>query len=652
MSTIDRKSIPELMDGRYFYIPDYQRGYRWAPEQVEALLKDLFVYAKGTSHSSSTVDDSDYYCLQPIVAREISNPVEKNELKIPVSEKAWEIVDGQQRLTTVYILYLYLMQHVTITPGTPTPKTLYQVIYATRKGSTGFLKSLGNPSTVPPDSNIDYYHMSMAYDTIDQWIQSSRNPGSDVCSLCARYSINTGQPSAIIRILWQLLNAVKGVPAPIGTVQFLWYELDPDKNVIQEFRENNANQVKLTDAELIKALFLRKINGSLPQELMERSNQWESVENTLQINSFWCFLNKKGQDMPSRINLLFRLRYQLEELDKKPKDIPEDDWLKECEKNLEKKNFLFNYFNDKFDGLSPTDLPTKTAEEWQAIMTIFHTLEDWYDDAICYNLIGMLSQFENSQLAKYYYAFDHMDENQSREEFKQYLKSCIREQFQDLKYDKSGKLTLNYKSRKVVFNLLLLLNIHHLNNQAEGVKSIIQNGTTYKFPFAVLNKAWNIEHIDSFTTKNLEDPKDMCDWIDVALTDLQIDETERAEVVRLRNDGKKKALKMAIEKLKKIAKEEELSEDQKNNISNLTLLDEETNKSYGNALFVTKRKEIINRMKSGTYVPITTYYVFMKLFDEKGTSPRTEWSKDDMAQYHDYICDQLQNYLPSKTSEQ
>lgn len=650
MSTIDRKSIPELMDGRYFYIPDYQRGYRWTPEQVVYLLKDLFVYANGVSHSGSIVDDSDYYCLQPIVAREISSPVEKNKLKIPVSEKAWEIVDGQQRLTTVYILYLYLKQHITITYGTPTPKTLYQVIYATRKGSTDFLKSLGTtPSTVSPNSNIDYYHMSMAYDTIDQWIQSSSNPGSEVCSLCARYGITTNQTVAVINALWQLLNAVKGVPAPIGTVQFLWYELDPDKNVIQEFRENNANQVKLTDAELIKALFLRKISGSSPQVLLERSNQWESVENKMQINSFWFFLNKKGQDMPSRIDLLFRLRYQLEELDKKPNDVSEDDCLNVCEKNLEKKNFLFNYFNDKFDGLSSTNLTQKTEDEWQALLTIFHTLEDWYDDAICYNLIGMLSQFDNSHLAKYYYKFDHMGENESREDFKQYLKNCIREQFQDLKYDKSGKLSLNYKNRKGVFNLLLLLNIHHLNNQAEGVKSIIQNGTIYKFPFDVLNDAWNIEHIDSFTTNALNKPEDMCKWIDVALADLQLDDTTRAQIVGLKGTGtKKRSLKQAIAILKEKAEENNMTDEEKNNISNLTLLDEETNKSYGNSLFVTKRRIIINRMKSGTYVPITTYYVFMKLFDEDGTSPRTEWRKEDMKRYHDYICDQLQYYLPSK----
>lgn len=42
MSNITRISIPELMDGRYFYIPSYQRGYRWTKTHVAA--EPQFIY--------------------------------------------------------------------------------------------------------------------------------------------------------------------------------------------------------------------------------------------------------------------------------------------------------------------------------------------------------------------------------------------------------------------------------------------------------------------------------------------------------------------------------------------------------------------------------------------------------------------------------
>ena len=62
-----------------FYVPSYQRGYRWDETQVTALLND--VYKNGENP----------YCLQPIVVRKGDNG-------------RYELIDGQQRLTTLYII--------------------------------------------------------------------------------------------------------------------------------------------------------------------------------------------------------------------------------------------------------------------------------------------------------------------------------------------------------------------------------------------------------------------------------------------------------------------------------------------------------------------------------------------------------------------
>ena len=40
MNTLELKSIAELQD-MAFYIPAYQRGYRWTQQQVKDLLKDI-----------------------------------------------------------------------------------------------------------------------------------------------------------------------------------------------------------------------------------------------------------------------------------------------------------------------------------------------------------------------------------------------------------------------------------------------------------------------------------------------------------------------------------------------------------------------------------------------------------------------------------
>ena len=65
-----------------FFIPSYQRGYRWGEDDVIRLLND--VYQNGENS----------YCLQPIV-------VKRKE------DKLLEVVDGQQRLTTIFLIYKY-----------------------------------------------------------------------------------------------------------------------------------------------------------------------------------------------------------------------------------------------------------------------------------------------------------------------------------------------------------------------------------------------------------------------------------------------------------------------------------------------------------------------------------------------------------------
>ena len=78
-------SIDKLM-GRTFFVPGYQRGYRWGRQEVEALLNDLWEFYLQTDGEKNV-----FYCLQPIVLYK--------------DEQAREnLLDGQQRLTTIYLL--------------------------------------------------------------------------------------------------------------------------------------------------------------------------------------------------------------------------------------------------------------------------------------------------------------------------------------------------------------------------------------------------------------------------------------------------------------------------------------------------------------------------------------------------------------------
>lgn len=79
-----------------FYIPVYQRGYRWGRTQVKTLLNDLYQCMEANGQEKD-------YCLQPVVVQE-KGVQKKGELK-------YDLIDGQQRLTTIYILLRYAEQN-------------------------------------------------------------------------------------------------------------------------------------------------------------------------------------------------------------------------------------------------------------------------------------------------------------------------------------------------------------------------------------------------------------------------------------------------------------------------------------------------------------------------------------------------------------
>ena len=256
-------------------------------------------------------------------------------------------------------------------------RRLYHIYYATRKGSADFLYNIGKDSE-NVGKNVDFHFMQNAYNVIDDWICSKGDYiGCGAMELCKRYK-QSETKKRVCTILFDLLNAEKGKKSDYGSVQILWYELGPEKDAIKEFREVNNGQIRLTDAELIKAIFLRT-QGLEDQKRtqMYRAMQWETIENILQKDDFWYFLNGRSFDMPNRIDFIFNLRYKMDKLKGCQKEEIES-LLALCDKDLKEKNFVFNYFYNKFDGKEGDELIQLLEDEWTAILEIFHTLEDWY----------------------------------------------------------------------------------------------------------------------------------------------------------------------------------------------------------------------------------------------------------------------------------
>lgn len=619
-NVITQLAVGEILDGRYFYIPAYQRGYRWTEKQMGDLLEDLLCFANDKKK------ENDFYCLQPIIARRITEEgklreIYKNTNVSLLKEKGvWEIVDGQQRLTSIYLLYKYLLSKKGGDEKTlkeeEDGKELYHLLYETREDSASFLENISLDTLEDGqdfNNNIDFYHMTSAFRYIDSWIKDRGK------QIYLRYEPG-GSLDAVTNALFMLLNGMRDVKG--GSVQVLWYELAErsTQNSIKEFQKINTGKIRLTDAELIKGLFLFNKNFEQSSKHIKQSTlalEWEFIENTLHTNNFWYFLQKKGSDMPNRIDLLFSLIYKIHKL-KEVKEEKFDETLKRADKeiNNSKQSVIFRQYYNKFEGLQGEILQEVVANEWKEMMTLFRTLDDWFCTPATYNYIGLLSQL-GEDIARLVVYYNQMPECATHKDFVSYLKKRIRFYLRQVKIDRDGNIVTSYKDRKSVYRILLTLNVHLLNIQNEKLAS---ESDVYKFPFDVLNSQdWDIEHIDSFHTNALKDNDKKLAWIETAMKDLE----------SVLTDSDKKGFKKKIENkeyneiidlLKGKAGETTVDEEIKQGIGNLALLDSATNRSYGNSLFCTKRRIIFDRIKQGVFIPLATQYVFSKFFDEKGTN--------------------------------
>lgn len=195
----------------HFFIPAYQRGYRWTQDEVKKLLDDI---------SESITKKNSYYSLQPVVVKKQEND-------------AWELIDGQQRLTTLWLIFNYMHKG-----GYKRSGASYSLAYETRPGSKSYLETLDAQQAL---ENIDYFHLHQAHTTIGQWFDG--RAGND-------------------QVKERLINQIHGYLC--DSVRVIWYEASTATPSIPLFTRLNQGRIPLTDAELIKAVLLTQVQTTKP----------------------------------------------------------------------------------------------------------------------------------------------------------------------------------------------------------------------------------------------------------------------------------------------------------------------------------------------------------------------------------------------------
>lgn len=658
LNKIQQMAVCELMDDRYFFIPCYQRGYRWGKTQIYDLCNDLLDYAlKKEEEIANSIQNKSFYCLQPIIV------IPKTfEIDNYGKHEGYEVVDGQQRLTSLYILYRYLFScknNLTIISLDLQRKMqmfkcpLYHIYYETRPNDFEAIEKIGYEALKSSDIiDIDITHISNAYQYIEQWFSDTAMGALKTLRRYPNSSMNTlAEDTTKEKILEGLKNLLdEKKDSAKGSVQIIWYELDGQKDAVKEFIKENTGKIKLTDAELIKGLFLQKRNWDKAVSGIQQHSigkDWELIENTLHHNDFWSFLSNDIHQEDNRINIVFEYIYQKN----KNATVPQDS-----------QNALFRFYNEHFEQEG------NMTKLWQEVKECFQAMQNWYNDPYIYNLVGLLSK----QGKSLYEIINIYDDKQvvTTEDFLWKLKDNILDTLpKPAKNSDSDSLfpdeyfNLFYgENNDQIKHLLLFINVRQLCKQLDEARIDIESGEKksdknrteqdlmnhiYKFPYDVLDSfEWELEHIDSATTNQIKKIEEKDKWIK---------EAERALGDAILNNTYYKAKKESndldemIKLIKKASgddfyeeKEDEVKK--KNWIGNITLLDSGTNRSYGNSLFIIKHDIIKERVKDGVFVPLCTQNVFYKIFPNC-TNGFLRWDWNDKKCHHEFLLSEYKSFV-------
>jgi len=603
-SKLKLKSIYELLcneEGKAesFFIPSYQRGYRWTKLQVEELLQDIWDFAQDVESNKN----SGFYCLQPIVVK-----------KTKSENFDWDVIDGQQRLTTIYILLKYFEQQTKTEP--------YKIGYKTRKNSQEFLENINN---VLDESNIDFFHMSKTFQTIEEWFKDK-----DFANI-----------NLFLTRLLQKPNIDNNIDKA-KNIKVIWYEVKEDetqteeennKKDIEVFTRINMGKIPLTNAELIKALLIQgyENNDNKNNKQFELASEWDFIEYSLQNNDFWYFINKEKNEKATRIEFIFEL------IAENYLKIAEKNFVEEMKKNKSIDRYyefhIINYYlqNDTRDE-NEKEKETIYEKLWSEVKNYFRILNEWYEDREFFHKIGFLIIYSKKTMLDF--IDEYIKKDSTKKEFIGFLDNEIKGLFKNIDID-----ALSYgRNDNDIKKVLLWFNI----------STIIQNKeSNLRFQFDRYKKQnWDIEHIRSQTEKYPR-KEEKAAWLKDILNLPAFEKTED-EILKMNEDEilkmneNKEDFKSFYDRVQNIIEGEdnnfnkdskgEDNDFNKHSIGNLTLLDSATNRAYGNAFFPVKRKTIIENDMKGTFIPICTKNLFLKYYSLTATDLQ-KWTKKDADAY-------------------
>lgn len=611
-------SSKELFDsylqGKTYSIPPYQRGYKWDTKDIERLLKDI-------NEFSPNEDLNLFYCLQNITLVESQD------------SKTFNVVDGQQRLTTLTVILSYLNEYELINE---------KLQYNVRKETEEFLKEyifkpnelkniqnweqfLENTSIKGKDYDYqDVFYLFNAYKAIQTWFET--------------------YPNSVTAMKDKILNHVKLI-------------VNLPKNIEeQELFENlNGKRVPLDGADLIRALIITRvakkeigdIDDSIKQNVLINERRVKIGLMLDRINHWWADENKKNY---------------FHQFTKESK-VPDEESISFNDVTYPINHLYKLYVLAYGEGVLDMEFFEKKVIEdgfLDELQLLQRTMENWCNDKELYHLILFTSIYAREKIKEEpvlsFKELLHQWKKLYRKDFIRFLKKRIAstEVFNDLinqterckeENEKTAFLENWYDNKLITVSVLL------------DIISILSSNSTCLPARHFKAYKEDLEHIFPQTPvgdrikDKIKQTQILKEYIDIINQSLS--EEEKINIndcdINWENQNWKDDIKFRINnRIEKVIPV--------NSLGNMCVLHESVNRGYGNDFFLEKRIDIMRKSQEGFFIRPHVYDAFNKIFLERHDESidmkmMNRWDRSDILARREYIIKRISNFLNTSNEQ-
>lgn len=265
------KSIDDIFMKKIFRIPDYQRGYAWETKQIAEFWKDVIRLAPGRSHYTGVLS------IKEVPETTYNDWEEEKWIIKQKGYKAYYVVDGQQRLTTIIIFLQCLIEvyESLFTNEDSLPENIVVSGYTLKEIIDNFVMISQPPDHIIKTYKFGYEKKNSSSRFLRHKIFNEKCGGNIDESF---YTLNLENAKLFF------INNIRNIVQKQGTsvletlfvkitqrLMFNLYEIDDNYDVYVAFETMNNRGKKLSDLELLKnrLIYLTTLydDNVVPEEL-------------------------------------------------------------------------------------------------------------------------------------------------------------------------------------------------------------------------------------------------------------------------------------------------------------------------------------------------------------------------------------------------